>query len=100
MSSAVKNERNCSDTIRRRRVCSCLMSQDSCPSALFPAPIVSRALLSSEVIEIRNCLQVLLCLEYSLEQSSVVVDNLRKIDGLLKTCTLEPLQPANPAAAT
>jgi hypothetical protein len=64
------------------------MSQDSHISALRPIPIVSRALLSSEVIEIRNCLQVLLCLEYTLEQSRVVGDNVRKIDGLLRRATI------------
>jgi hypothetical protein len=44
--------------------------------------IVSKA-LSSEVIQIRNCLQVLLSLEYTLEQADVAADTIRKIDKLL-----------------
>jgi hypothetical protein len=39
--------------------------------------------LCSELIQIRNCLQVLVSLEYTLEQSHVVIDNVQKIDKLL-----------------
>jgi len=64
------------------------MSKDSRVSSSFSASSsasnVSGALLPSEVIEIRNCLQVLLGLEFTLEQSRVVVDNVGKIDKLLK----------------
>jgi len=59
------------------------MRQDhEVPVSLF-SHTGSRVLLSSEVIEIRNCLQVLLCLDYTLEQSSVVVDSVQKINKLL-----------------
>jgi len=77
------------------------MSQDSHVSASFSAPVRSRVLLPSQVIEIRNCLQMLLGLEYTLEQSRVVVDNVRKIDKLLsdETPLLEALRCANSATA-
>ena len=69
------------------------MSQDNEVPASFSSHTGSRLLLSSEVIEIRNCLQVLLCLEYTLEQSRVIVDNVGKIDKLLshETRSLEAL---------
>jgi hypothetical protein len=60
-----------------------LMAQNGYVFASRSAPIVSRALFSSELIQIRNCLQVLVSLEYTLEQSRVVIDNVQKIDKLL-----------------
>ena len=60
-----------------------LMAQNGYVFASSSAPIVSRALLRSELIQIRNCLQVLVSLEYTLEQSHVVIDNVQKIDKLL-----------------
>jgi hypothetical protein len=73
------------------------MSQDNEVPASFSSRTGTRTLLSSEVIEIRNCLQVMLCLEYTLEQSRVIVDNVGKIDKLLsdETRSLEALPRTN-----
>jgi hypothetical protein len=77
------------------------MNQDNNVSASLSVPVGSRVLTCSQVIEIRNCLQMLLGLEYTLEQSRVVVDNVRKIDKLLsdETRSLEALRRANSAGA-
>jgi hypothetical protein len=66
------------------------MGQDNEVHASFSSHIGSRVLLPSDVMVIRNCLQVLLCLEYTLEQSKVVVDNVQKIDQLLSDETRSP----------
>lgn len=59
----------------------------------------SKALQPSKINQIRNCLQALLSLEYTLDQSRVVVDCVRKIDDLLssKTPSLQALGRQNVA---